>query len=109
MRPDQGIHMNEPSASAAPPFRPKPRAGLFVTCLVDIIRPTINFATVKLLENAGCMVVVPGRPAAASRLTTPAIGRRPKELARQERPSYSLTASSRKPACTMTAGSGDNQ
>jgi L-lactate dehydrogenase complex protein LldE len=36
-----------------------PRVGLFVTCLVDLFRPTIGFATVKLLEDAGCRVEVP--------------------------------------------------
>jgi L-lactate dehydrogenase complex protein LldE len=38
----------------------KPRVGLFVTCLVDLYRPTIGFAAVKLLEDAGCVVEVPG-------------------------------------------------
>ncbi|TDQ82253.1 L-lactate dehydrogenase complex protein LldE [Dongia mobilis] len=32
---------------------------LFVTCLVDLFRPSIGFAAVKLLEDAGCQVVVP--------------------------------------------------
>jgi L-lactate dehydrogenase complex protein LldE len=36
-----------------------PRVGLFVTCLVDLIRPSIGFAAVKLLEDAGCRVEVP--------------------------------------------------
>jgi L-lactate dehydrogenase complex protein LldE len=35
------------------------RVALFVTCLVDLIRPTIGFAAVKLLEAAGCTVEVP--------------------------------------------------
>jgi L-lactate dehydrogenase complex protein LldE len=35
------------------------RVGLFVTCLVDLFRPTIGFAAVKLLEDAGCTVEVP--------------------------------------------------
>jgi L-lactate dehydrogenase complex protein LldE len=39
---------------------PKPcRVGLFVTCLVDLMRPTVGFAAVKLLEDAGCTVSVP--------------------------------------------------
>jgi L-lactate dehydrogenase complex protein LldE len=38
----------------------KPRVGLFVTCLVDIFRPSVGFAAVKLLEDAGCLVEVPG-------------------------------------------------
>ncbi len=39
----------------------RPRVGLFVTCLVDIIRPTVGFAAVKLLEEAGCKVIVPSQ------------------------------------------------
>ncbi len=37
----------------------KPRVGLFVTCLVDLFRPSVGFATVELLEQAGCEVDVP--------------------------------------------------
>lgn len=37
-----------------------PKIGLFVTCLVDLMRPSIGFAAVKLLEQAGCVVEVPG-------------------------------------------------
>jgi L-lactate dehydrogenase complex protein LldE len=36
-----------------------PRVGLFVTCLVDLYRPAVGFAAVKLLEQAGCRVEVP--------------------------------------------------
>jgi len=35
------------------------RVGLFVTCLVDVVRPEIGFAALKLLERAGCTVEVP--------------------------------------------------
>jgi L-lactate dehydrogenase complex protein LldE len=47
---------------------PAKRVGLFVTCLVDLIRPSVGFAAVKLLEDAGCTVTVPlqsccGQPA----------------------------------------------
>lgn len=35
------------------------RVGFFVTCLVDLVRPRIGFAAIKLLENAGCEVMVP--------------------------------------------------
>ena len=35
------------------------RIALFVTCLVDFFRPTIGFAAVKLLQEAGCTVEVP--------------------------------------------------
>jgi L-lactate dehydrogenase complex protein LldE len=48
--------------------RQQPRVALFVTCLVDLMRPSIGFAAVKLLEDAGCRVEVPvqtccGQPA----------------------------------------------
>lgn len=57
-----------------------PRVGLFVTCLVDLIRPSVGFAAVKLLRDAGCTVEVPlqsccGQPAfnSGDRQTTRAI------------------------------------
>ena len=37
----------------------KLRVGLFVTCLVDLHRPSVGFAAIKLLERAGCRVEVP--------------------------------------------------
>ncbi|MBI1397766.1 MAG: (Fe-S)-binding protein [Betaproteobacteria bacterium] len=37
------------------------KVGLFVTCLVDLVRPRIGFSALRLLEGAGCEVVVPGR------------------------------------------------
>ncbi len=37
----------------------QPRVALFVTCLVDLYRPNVGFAAIKLLEAAGCTVVVP--------------------------------------------------
>lgn len=37
----------------------KPRIALFVTCLVDLHRPSIGFAAISLLEAAGCLVEVP--------------------------------------------------
>ena len=59
------------------------RVGLFVTCLVDLMRPSIGFAAVKLLEDAGCQVLVPsqtccGQPAYNSGDRTTA-----KDIARQ--------------------------
>ncbi len=58
----------------------KPKVGLFATCLVDLMRPSIGFAAVKLLENAGCEVSVPsqtccGQPAynSGDRASTKAI------------------------------------
>jgi L-lactate dehydrogenase complex protein LldE len=35
------------------------RVALLVTCLVDLFRPTVGFAAVALLEQAGCTVDVP--------------------------------------------------
>ncbi|CAH2600817.1 putative lactate utilization oxidoreductase YkgE [Rhodovastum atsumiense] len=49
--------MSQTSSPAAPPARP--RVALFVTCLVDLHRPTIGFAAIKLLQAAGCEVEVP--------------------------------------------------
>jgi len=45
-----------------------PRVALLVTCLVDVFRPSVGFAAVRLLEDAGCTVDVPvqtccGQPA----------------------------------------------
>ncbi len=40
---------------------PSPRVGLFVTCLVDLFRPCVGFAAVKLLEEARCVVDVPAQ------------------------------------------------
>lgn len=48
--------LDEPSS---PEASTQPRVGLFVTCLVDLFRPSVGFAAVKLLEDAGCMVEVP--------------------------------------------------
>jgi L-lactate dehydrogenase complex protein LldE len=61
-----------------------PRVGLFVTCIVDAMRPRIGFAAIKLLEDAGCRVEVPraqtccGQPALNSgdRKTVAAVARR---------------------------------
>jgi len=38
---------------------PQPRVALFVTCLVDLHRPSVGFAAIKLLKQAGCLVEVP--------------------------------------------------
>lgn len=42
---------------ATPPTHP--RVALFVTCLVDAMRPRVGFAALKLLREAGCTVEVP--------------------------------------------------
>ncbi len=62
----------------------QPRVALFVTCLVDLFRPSVGFAAIKLLEAAGCTVEVPagqtccGQPAfnTGDRATTEALARR---------------------------------
>ena len=41
------------------PLPHTPRVALFVTCLVDLIRPQIGFAAIAALEAAGCEVIVP--------------------------------------------------
>jgi L-lactate dehydrogenase complex protein LldE len=37
----------------------RPRVGLFVTCLVDLFRPSVGMAAARLIEAAGCDVFVP--------------------------------------------------
>jgi L-lactate dehydrogenase complex protein LldE len=64
------------------------RVGLFVTCLVNLFRPSIGMAAVKLLEDAGCVVEVPraqtccGQPAynSGDRKTAAAIARQVVDL-----------------------------
>ena len=41
------------------PEAARPRVALFVTCLVDLYRPSVGFAAIRLLEQAGCQVEVP--------------------------------------------------
>lgn len=73
-----GVSAPVPSA----PGRPR-RVALFVTCLVDLFRPSVGFAAIKLLEEAGCTVEVPplqvccGQPAynSGDRATTQAIAK----------------------------------
>jgi len=50
----------------APPEKPlettaagRPCVGLFVTCLVDLMRPGVGFAAAELLARAGCDIAVP--------------------------------------------------
>lgn len=51
--------MNVASHSHKQGMSARPRVGLFVTCLVDLFRPNVGFASLKLLEDAGCLVEVP--------------------------------------------------
>lgn len=37
----------------------QPRAGLYVTCLIDVMRPSVGFAAARLIEAAGGTVHVP--------------------------------------------------
>jgi len=41
------------------PTEKRPRVGLFATCLVDLFRPSVGMAAARLIEYAGCDVVVP--------------------------------------------------
>lgn len=60
------------------------RVALFVTCLVDLFRPSVGFAAIRLLQDAGCQVEVPeaqtccGQPAfnSGDRRSAEAIARR---------------------------------
>lgn len=60
------------------------QVGLWITCLVDFFRPQIAFASIRLLEQAGCTVSVPagqtccGQPAwnSGDRATAVALGLR---------------------------------
>lgn len=53
--------LSDTSPSVTNPSVSSPSVGLFVTCLADMFRPSVAFATVKLLEQAGCSVEVPER------------------------------------------------
>ncbi len=57
---------------ASGPQTDLPKVALYVTCLVDLFRPVVGFAAIKLLQEAGCDVFVPlsqtccGQPAFAA-------------------------------------------
>lgn len=51
--------MNNASGARDQDKLPEPHVGLFVTCLVDIMRPRIGHAAILLLEQAGCRVGIP--------------------------------------------------
>ena len=75
------------------------RVGLLVTCLVDLMRPRIGFAALKLLETAGCEVVVPdtqtccGQPAWNSGDAPGAVALAKKTIAEFEGFDYVVTPS----------------
>lgn len=50
-----------PATSSATDQARRPRVGLFITCLVDLMRPSVGFAALRLLERAGAEVVVPDK------------------------------------------------
>ena len=51
-----------PASPPASPAEP-PAVALFVTCLVDLFRPSVGFAAAKLIEQSGCRVEVPSAQA----------------------------------------------
>ncbi|MDP1984825.1 MAG: (Fe-S)-binding protein [Sulfuritalea sp.] len=75
------------------------RVALFVTCLVDLMRPRIGFAALKLLETAGCEVIVPdtqtccGQPAWNSGDAPSAVALAKKTIAEFEGFDYIVTPS----------------
>ena len=75
------------------------RVGLFVTCLVDLMRPAIAFSAIRLLETAGCEVSVPdtqtccGQPAFNSGDTVAAAALARKTIAEFERFDYVVVPS----------------
>src|SRR5712671_1419620 len=79
--PQRHCHLRPVSMTSPASGRRPQRVALFVTCLVDLFRPSVGFAAVKLLEDAGCTVEVPkrqvccGQPAynSGDRATTRAI------------------------------------
>ena len=81
-----GLHSRRPLAILQPSIGVAGlpiRVGLFVTCLVDLFRPSVGLAAAKLLEEAGCQVEAPalqtccGQPAynSGDRKTAQAIAR----------------------------------
>lgn len=66
------------------------RLALYVTCLVDLMRPSVGFASLRLLEAAGCEVIVPsgqtccGQPAWSAGDRAPALDLAKKAIAELE-------------------------
>ncbi|MCR9103737.1 MAG: (Fe-S)-binding protein [Gammaproteobacteria bacterium] len=52
--------MNDVSSDQSVPSE-RPTVALFITCLVDLFRPSVGFASLSLLQRAGCEVVIPGQ------------------------------------------------
>lgn len=77
---DPSEHPPVQHPAAPPPRTHVPRVGLFATCLVDALRPSVGFAAAQLIEASGCTVEVPpqtccGQPAfnSGDRATTRAL------------------------------------
>ncbi|MDG1943679.1 MAG: (Fe-S)-binding protein [Halioglobus sp.] len=51
--------MNEQQHGDHPASNESMQVSLFVTCLADLFRPAVAFASIKLLEQANCEVTVP--------------------------------------------------
>ncbi len=66
------------------------RLALYVTCLVDLMRPSVGFASLRLLAAAGCEVIVPegqtccGQPAWSAGDRAPAAALARKAIAELE-------------------------
>ncbi|HEY1636926.1 MAG TPA: (Fe-S)-binding protein [Rhizomicrobium sp.] len=61
----------------------RPRVALFVTCLVDLVRPSVGFAAINLLEQAGCDVDVPVQTCCGQPAWNSGADRHAADLARQ--------------------------
>jgi L-lactate dehydrogenase complex protein LldE len=61
----------------------RPKVGLFVTCLVDLVRPQVGFAAAKLLEQAGCDVEVPVQTCCGQPAWNSGADKHARDLARQ--------------------------
>lgn len=59
------------------------QVGLFATCLVDLFRPTVGFAAVRLLEDAGCTLHVPEQTCCGQPAFNAGDRRDAREIARQ--------------------------
>ena len=53
------LYFNQVNRHGAIMLHTQPNVALFATCLVDLFRPSVGFAAVKLLEDSGCKVSVP--------------------------------------------------
>ena len=54
-----GLYLDQQDVKVNHMVTSSPRVAIFATCLVDLFRPSVGFATAKLLQNAGCEIDVP--------------------------------------------------